>query len=228
MNQEKKHHHFVPQVYLKKFHHTKVTQGKKDKYFVAIYDKIDKELKGQINVRDICAKKKLYTIDSSDIRVRESIENFYSETLENDYNKFYNIITNPQKDILNLKERELIITSVVNLHLRNYFWLKLFNDFWISVINRYPEGFSEKVFDEKNRLLLDFSSKTRNQIIDKERKSNKQLFIKSHLEHTLKWTKYHFHDLIIVDTAPDNSIYITSDKPVIAGKINDSLRIKLI
>jgi hypothetical protein len=225
--QEKKHHHFVPQVYLRKFHHTKEVNGGKKEYFVSSFDKIDNKEKNKINVSEICAKKKFYTIESSNIKVRESIENFYADTIEKDYDTFYNLLINSQINSITLQERELIIGTIVNLHLRNYFWLKIFNGFWTSLIEKYPDGFNDVVYDEKDNVLFDFSSKTREQIIDKNKQDNKQRFIKSHLEQTIKWTKYHFHDYIIVESAPDNAMYLTSDKPVIGGTINSSLRLTL-
>jgi hypothetical protein len=226
--QEKTHHHFVPQVYLKKFHHTIELKGRKKNYFVSAFDKSDNDSKNKISVKDICAKKRLYTVDSPNINVRESIENFYANTIEKDYNKFYDLLTKSSVDKITLKERELIVSTMVNLHLRNYFWLKIFNDFWTSVINKYPEGFTEKIYDEDNNILFDFSSQTRGQVIDESKKSNKQVFIKSHLEQTVKWTKYHYHDFIIVDKIPnEKDRYITSDKPVIGGTINSSLRLTL-
>src|ERR1035437_7367321 len=163
-NQEKKHHHYVPQVYLNKFHHTKEVKGKRIKYFVSAYDKI-KDHQINIDVADICAKNRLYTIDSDNINERESIEIFYAMTLEKDYNKFYNIIVNPEIKTITIDQRELIITSVVSLHLRNYFWLNLANQFWSSKIEKYHEDFCEKVYDEHNNLLFDFSQESRSQII---------------------------------------------------------------
>ena len=226
-NQEKKHQHFVPQVYLRKFHHTKEIKGNKKKYFVSVYDKIENKPKKKIEVRDICAKKKLYTLDSPHIKIRESIENFYSKTLEKDYNNLYDILIDPKRDTISLQQRELIITTIANLHLRNYFWLKKFNDFWESLIDRYPAGFNEKIYDDHGNVLFDFSTNDKNQIISKDKQKNKQLFIKSHLEHTIKWTKLHFHDIIVIDFAPDNSRYITSDRPVICIKISDPLRMPI-
>lgn len=226
--QEKKHHHFVPQVYLNKFHHTKEEKGEKKIYFVSAFDKIDNESKTKINISNICAKKKLYTVDSTNINVRESIENFYADTIENDYNKFYDLLTNSNVERITLKERELIVTTIVNLHLRNYFWLKNFNNFWTSIINKYPDGFTDKIYDEHHNILFDFSSQTRDQLIDESNKMNQQVFIKSHLEKTIEWTKYHFHDIIIIDRIPnDRDRYLTSDNPVISRTINSSLRLPL-
>lgn len=225
-NKEKKYHHYVPQVYLNKFHHTKEVKGKRVKYFIYAYDKkTNNQL--SINIADICAKNELYTIDSENIHERESIENFYSNTLEKDYNKFYNIIVDPEIKTITNDQRELIITSIVNLHLRNYFWLNVSNQFWSSKIEKYPEEFCEKVYDEHNNLLFDFSQETRSQIIKTDEQKNNQAFIWTHLELTLKWTEFHFHDLIIVDSAPGDSIYITSDKPVIVHTRFNSLRLPI-
>lgn len=222
-NHEKKHHHFIPQVYLRKFHHTKEIKGKKSFFFVSVYDKLEDTFKEKVNISEICAKKKLYTVDSHDIRIRESIENFYSASLENDYNKIYNLLVDSQINIITLEQRELIITTIVNLYLRNYFQLKKINDFWESLIKRYPDGFNEKVYDEHNNILFDFSSKNKSQVIDNEKKVTKQIFLKTHLEQTIKWTRFHFHDSIIVGDASKNKKLIASDNPVIVKNINESL-----
>jgi hypothetical protein len=79
-NKEKKNHHFVPQVYLKKFAHTIENKGKNDHYFVSTLDKIDNCEEIKNDTKNICFKTKLYTIDSSKREDRESIENFYGYT----------------------------------------------------------------------------------------------------------------------------------------------------
>lgn len=225
---EKKHHHFVPQVYLKKFHHTMESGKKKNNFFVSTFDKIQNEENLKINVYEICAKKKLYTVDSPNIEDRERIENFYASTFERDYNKFYQLLTEPSRDTITLEERELIISTVAHLHLRNYFWYKTLNGFWDKVIERFGDGFKDKVYDEDNNVLFDFSAQSKEQIKTDSQIKNKQVFIKSQLEQTVKWTKFHFHDVIVVDTiANDRDRYITSDRPVITTGIDSSLRLPL-
>lgn len=225
---EKKHHHFVPKVYLSKFHHTQKTKRGKKNFFVSIFDKIQNEENLAINIKDICAKNRLYTIDSQNLLERDRIENFYADTFERDYNKFYNILTNSSQENITIEERELIICTVVNLHLRNYFWYKKLNQFWDKLIDRFSDGGNDIVFDENHNILFDFSSQSKDEIKDDNRLKNKLSFIKSQLEQTEKWTKFHFNDVIIVESIVNRKDrLITSDRPVITSSINSSLRLPL-
>jgi hypothetical protein len=225
---EKKHHHFVPQVYLRKFHHTKESAQNKNKFFVSAFDKSTDESHQKINIAEICAKKKLYTIDSPNIDEREYVENLYADTFEKDYNTFYELITDSTKEIITNIERELIIGTVAHLHLRNYFWYKTLNGFFEKIIDRFDDNFKEKVYDENGYVLFDFSNYNKDQIRADSQRSNKQVFIKSQLKQTVDWTKYHFHDVIVVERiSNDHQRYITGDRPVISTGLDSSLRLTL-
>lgn len=230
-NKEKEFHHFVPQAYLRKFAHTIEQKGLKKNYFVTAYDKIENKRIDKIEVGDLCAKKKLYTLESDERAERESVENLYAETFDKEFKKVYELITDKNKIKINLQERELIISWIVSMHLRNYLWLKAFNDFSSkhieSIIERYGEGFNEKVYWENGEVLYDFENKSKDEIIKIKKQKNKQSYIHLHLREIITWTKFHFHDLIIVESSSLNENFITSDRPVICENGLGSLRIAI-
>lgn len=226
-NKEKKHHHFVPQVYLRKFAHTIEKKGKKNHYYVSTYDKIDNREEIKNDVEKICFKTKLYTIDSSNREERESIENFYANTIEKDYNKFYDIITDENKVYILPEDRELIILTIINLHLRNLYWFKVFNNFWTDLIKRHRRSNPVNIYNENGEILFPFENQSIDEIISNHKKENRQAFIHEHLKLTINLVKSHFNDIIFVDTDKSEIGFLTSDRPVICPNIADSFRLPI-
>ncbi|MEI6823594.1 MAG: DUF4238 domain-containing protein [Bacteroidota bacterium] len=226
-SKEKKHHHFVPQVYLKNFAHTIEKKGNKDHYYVSTFDKIDEREESKTDIEKICLKKKLYTIDSDKRQERESIENLYANTIESDYPKFYNIITDEKKFNISKEERGLIILTIINLQLRNPYLLNSINDFWMHLINTYNYPDPLNVFTEKGKILFPFETKSIDEIITDNKKENKQFFINEHLKLTFNLVKSHFNDIIFVDTDKSDVGFITSDRPVLCNDIASPFRLPI-
>lgn len=214
---EKVHHHFVPQVYLRKFAHT--TKGKK--HFVYVYDKVENKLY-DTPVNNICAKNYLYSLNSVDPQERESIENFYGNFLESAYNDFFRLVTNNSKVTISAKERELIVGTIISLHLRNFYWLKTFQDAWAYFVRSADLGTKADVHDERGKVLYPFSTMDADAIIENSKEDNKQTFIRVHLKKSIEWFQYHNNDLIMIDKIGG---LVTSDMPVIGLKKYDSLRV---
>ncbi len=226
-NKEKKKHHFVPQVYLSKFAHTTEKKGKKNRDFVSTYDKIENREEIKNDVKNICFKTKLYTVNSSKREERESIENFYANTIEKDYNKFYDLITDDNKVCISPQERELIILTIINLYLRNLYWFKVFNDFWTNLIKSHKHSNPVNIYSENGEILFPFETQNMNEIIATHKKENKQAFIQKHLKLTINLVKSHFSDIIFVDTNKSDTGFITSDRPVICTNISGSFRLPI-
>ncbi len=226
-NKEKKNHHFVPQIYLSKFAHSTELKGKKKHYFVSTYDKNENIENSKNDVKNICFKSKLYTIDSSKREKRESIENFYAETIENDYNRFYNIITNDKKIKISIEERGLIITTIINLHLRNFFWVKAINDFWTDLIKGYDISNSVSIYGENGEVFFPLEEQRVEKVISTHKEGNKQIFIKEHLQKTLNLSKSHCNDIIFVDKVTNDIGFVTSDRPVICTNISGSFSLPI-
>jgi hypothetical protein len=217
-NKIKKHNHFVPQVYLRKFAFT----NKQDNYFVNVYDKITGNF-DQRNIDKICIKNSLYLLDTEGKDNKEQVENLYQDTLEKDYNRFYQIVNDQSKNKITAEERELILITIISLHLRNYHWLKGFNDFWTGFIKESIESGLEKTYSERGDLLFSTEDNSISEIIDMQNKENKQVFIKLHLRNTLKWLKSRINNIIFISRTNSNYNFITSDKPVICDNIDSSM-----
>jgi len=223
-NKEKKRHHYVPQVYLKKFAHSRRIKGSKEHFFVSTYDKERDVEEVHIDVENICFKTKLYTLDSSSREKRESIENFYASTIESDYNKFYEIITKDEITNISLEERELIIITIINMHLRNLFWFKALDDFWRRIIEDHDYSIPTNIYTEDGDILFPFETSSVDEIIAENKKKNRDAFIHEHLRLTINLVRSHFSDIIFVDSDRSNTGFITSDRPVICTSIADSFR----
>jgi hypothetical protein len=226
-NKEKKKHHFVPQVYLKKFSHSSRVIGEKEHFFISTYDKIRMCENPDDEVEKICFKSKLYTVNSPLIEERESIENLYSETIEADYNKFYNIITNEKITKITTKERRLIILTIINLHLRNLYWFKALNELWADFIKAQHTSHPINIYDEAGDILFPFEDKSLEQILAEDKTSNKQAFIYEHMQLSINLTDSHINDLILVDRNNTGFPFITSDRPVICNDISSSFRLPI-
>lgn len=226
-NKEKKNHHFVPQVYLGKFAHSSKRIGQKEHFFVSSYDKISKKENNDVDVKNICFKTKLYTIDSPEREKRELIENFYANTIESDYNNIFNILIDGSKVTVTKAEREKIILTVINLHLRNFYWFKLLSDFWTELIKMHDAPNNTNIYSEDGEVLFPYETQSVDQIISDHKMHNKQAFIREHLRLTVNLTKSHFDDIIFVNKNCTNIGYITSDRPVICDKISDSFRLPI-
>lgn len=226
-NKEKKNHHFVPQVYLGKFAHSSRTIGKKTHNYVSTFDKINPRENNNEDVKNICFKTKLYTINSPEREKRESIENLYANTIERDYNTVFNILTNENKVTVTKSERELIILTIINLHLRNLFWFKTLNDFWAELIEKNNFSNLVNIYDENGNILFPFETQSVEKIISEHKTQNKQAFIDEHLRLTINLTKSHFNDIIFVDRNPAKTGFITSDRPVLCANISESFRLPI-
>jgi hypothetical protein len=165
INKEKKHHHFVPQVYLRKFAHKKEKKGNRDHFYVSSFDKIDNREEIKSDIENICFKTKLYTLESIDLKKRESIENFFANTIESDYNRFYDIITNDNLVDISQEERELIIFTIIHLHTRNHYWFKIINDSWTHHIKSYDFSDLINVYTENGEILFPFKTQSVEEII---------------------------------------------------------------
>lgn len=227
INQEKKNHHFVPQVYLRKFANSREKKGKKNHFFVSTYDKIDNSELIKTDIEKICRKTKLYTIESPDIQKRESVENLYASTIEQDYNKFYDLITNENIINLSLEDREMIIVTIISMYFRNVFWYNTFNNFWTGLIKRYDYSEPINIYSENGEVLFPFETQTIDEITAFQKKENKQAFIQEHLRWTINLVKSHFSDIIIVESDKSQSGFITSDKPVICANIASSFSLPI-
>jgi len=200
---------------------------KKNHHFVSTYDKINPRENPKNDVKDICFKTKLYTIDSSEREERESIENFYANTIEGDYNEFYGIITDEQKIKITKKERELIILTIINLNLRNLYWFKVLNNFWTEIIKSHDIPNPVNVYGENGDVILPFEDQSLDKINSYHKMENKQAFIKEHLRQTINLTKSHMNDIIFVDKNPSNTGFITSDRPVICTSVAGSFNMPI-
>jgi len=218
-NKEKKHNHFVPQVYLRNFAHTIEERGKKKNYFVSTYDKIEQTESQKTSIEKICVKSKLYTLKGNTKEDRERIENYYAGSFEKDYNRFYHIINDEEKIQISLDERALIIATVIHLYARNVFWLNAFNELWTRMVRSFESPNPRNVYDENGNLLFPFEAKSTEEIVNDEKKATQQTYLTNHLEMTRNLIKSHSFDSIFVYKDKSDNNLITSDRPVISPSV---------
>jgi len=209
-NPETKRCHFVPITYLDKFYQTV-----NNKKVLVAKSKLD----GKIfhpSVTSICVRKHLYTLPGETSDDRQLIEDFYSENIENDYNKIYNILNKPKVRRISNSERELIITTIITLLFRNPMILDRFNEFWSESINRLynlAENSSSRTFGIDNETVnIDLVPKK--DLLKANKYQNKQIFNISHIKFAFRLIDIRMNDCITVNEIEDNNEYISSDNPV--------------
>ena len=198
-NSETKRCHFVPITYLEKFYQNE----NKKKVLVA-----RPKLGG-----------KTFNPTPTNICVRK---HFYSDNIENNYNRVYNILNKSKNKRLTGTERELIISTIITLLFRNPFILDRFNEFWSDSIDRLyglSENTSTRSFqiDDKTIKIDDIPKQD---FLKANKDQNKDIFNITHIKFALRLIEIRFNDCISVTEIEDEHEYITSDNPVTISNPN--------
>ena len=147
---EVKRQHYVPRAYLKHF-----SKERSNEYFIntlPIKDCKESNI-GKTNIINVCVEKGLYTLPGNSVQERMFIEQFYSDKIESQYDRIYQILTDPNKKTVTPKERELIISTVVTMLYRTTKWKNTHNDLMMRV---FDEMF---LYSLINDLIIYFSVK---------------------------------------------------------------------
>jgi len=207
---KKKHQHFIPKTYLKKFARTR----DKGIFLLDAYDKINNEIKTDLSVRDVCVETDLYTLKYLKGKEKYKIENFFSDNIETHYPKVYNLLVKEKKEYITGKERAFILNTTLSMYFRTPKVLNKFVSFASKLIEQFQ---SSNEVEKINFLGFDISIKDKsfNQI-KKEIKENQRIdFIKIQVALLTQFVKFKFFDgFAVIELVGDNE-FITSDNPVI-------------
>lgn len=221
MSNKPKRQHYIPRSYLNNF-----ASKSKKKYF--IHGKVKGEDKiDEFSTKDICVKKDLYTIPAESDDHKFAIENFYADKIDGVYPEVYKILTDDSITEINFDTRLKIINTILSLYFRTPKFLNLHNQLIEQItkdIANYKsdtEIVKADIFGQK----VEFKKGELEETIKKIKEQNRISFLFGHLEIYEKFVMYKLKDGIGVNKLVDDSLFITSDNPVI---IRDGYNLKNI
>lgn len=212
-----KRQHYVPRTYLKNFS----SKQAGEEYYVKVLpietpqsDKIF-----EINIKNVCLERNLYTLPGETLEQKMLLEKFYSGEIEQHYNKIYNILTDPIKTNVTVEERELIISTVVTMFYRTTKWINQHNDLMKQV---YAQMFSLCQQTGKDYFLFEgikisIKDKSLEGLLKEHKIENRPGQVITQLEVALKLIQIRSKsDNIFISKLSDgDSEFITSDNPVV-------------
>jgi hypothetical protein len=218
-NSETKRCHFVPITYLEKFYqnvnnrNTLIARPKEGgKTFTP-------------KPTNICVRKYLYILPGETEDERQIIEKFYSNNIENNYNRVYDILNKSKIKRIKNRDRELVISTIITLLFRNPFILDRFNEFWSETIDRLfdlAETTTSRSFQMENQTInIDNTPKT--EFVKSNTDQNKNIFNITHIRLALRLMEIRANDCISVTEIEDDHEYISSDNPVTISNQNSMI-----
>lgn len=218
MSEVKRQHH-VPRTYLKHF----AEQEKEDTYRIHAVE--PGKTPFPTNITNVCVKKDMYTPKGETVEERMLIEKFYSDTLESQYNRAYNILIDPERKRITAEERSLIISTVFTMFYRTFRWINLQNTFFDEIIAR---GYESCIAMGKDKFFLEdrevsIKGKTLEDLQKEFREEGKSAQIFIQLDVALKLIKLRKNDGISVVKIEDEAELITSDQPVVMSNLKGGI-----
>lgn len=212
-----KRQHYVPRTYLKNF----ASKQKGDEFFVKALpiDNPQSDKIFEINIKNVCLERNLYTLPGETVDQQMLLEKFYSDEIEQHYNNIYSLLTNPAKTNVTPEERELIISTVVTTFYRTTKWINQHNDLMKRV---YAQMFAICQQTGKDYFLFEgtkisIKDKSLDDLLIEHKIENRPGQVITQLEVALKLIQIRvISDNIFVSKLSDaDSEFITSDNPVI-------------
>lgn len=137
----KKHQHFIPRTYLKKF------TSSIDKKSINAYNK-KSEKYSFLSITNVCVEKNFYTLKNLKGEDRLSIENYFSEQIESKYPKVYKILVVEKKKNLSPDEKFDVLSVTLSMYFRTPKQL--------NTIVSLLDGFVQRVKDNKEARKINF------------------------------------------------------------------------
>ncbi len=206
---KKKHQHFIPKTYLKKFSHTQ----KKDAFFVDVYDKTTGKFINNMSVTNICVETDLYTLKNLEGDKKYKIEDFFSEKIESKYPSVYKILVLDKKKIITPEEKRLILYTTLSMYLRTPKALNKFVEFTSKLLQITQKNSENKTIDFLG-YSISIEGKSFNDIKREIKETNRVNYIKTQLALLDEIVEFKFFDGITVIELVGNQEFITSDNPV--------------
>jgi hypothetical protein len=211
--------HYIPRSYLKNFG----VQGKKGKYFVDVYRLEHDHLLEQIDTKDICFQKNLYTLPVESDDDKYALEKYYAEHVDAEFPKVYNLLIDENLHYVDARQKLQILYVCLSLYFRTPRVLAMSISMNEEIFNRTAQFPNEQgvvkitVGETKIEFHLHDLEKVKNEYNEKSR----QDFLVSHLEHWADFVKYKFDCTInVIKINNGNTPLITSDNPVSIRHIN--------
>jgi hypothetical protein len=206
---KKKHQHFIPRTYLKKFAHTQ--NG--DTFLVDTFNKLTKELKPNISVVDICVETDLYTLNHLEGDQKYEIENFFSDNIESKYPDIYRLLAEEKKEIITPEERTLILFTTLSMYFRTPKVLNQFVSFSAKLIDQVKSETEADTMDFLGYKILT-KGKSFNEIKNEIKETNRIDYIKTQLALLNQFIQFKALDGLVVIELVGEQEFITSDNPV--------------
>ncbi|WP_119790753.1 DUF4238 domain-containing protein [Flavobacterium anhuiense] len=210
--------HYIPRVYLKNF----ASRIDGDEFFVNVFDKKLNKHK-EINIKNICAEKHLYTLPESTKVATNifAIEKLYSDFIEPMYQRAYQILTNNNISAINDFQRGEILTGIFQLYMRNPRFLKKSAEYHTLQINELYKEALTKNAKGLSYLDEDFSFKewSKEQIIKYFINLSTKLFKEKHIIGIQEMISFHADAVFEINIVKDESQYMTSDNPIVTEDI---------
>lgn len=216
-----KRQHYVPRTYLKYFS----SRSAGDEYFIKALpiETPQPEKIFEINVKNVCLERNLYTLPGETPEQKMLLEKFYSDEIEQHYNKIYTLLTDPNKTTVTTEERELIISTVVTTFYRTTKWINQHNDLLKRV---YEQMFSLCQQAGKDYFLFEdvkvsIKDKALEELLKEHKVENRPGQVITQLEIALKLIheRVKSDNIFISKLVDDDCKLITSDNPVVLQNI---------
>lgn len=205
--------HYIPRSYLKNF----ALEGKKGKQFVDVYKLDDKILLKNINTKDICFKKNIYTIPAELDETKYALEKHYAEHVDSEFPKIYKLLIDEKILVVTLEQKRQILYVFLSLYFRTPKILNLQNEF----NNEIFDTAAHTVDDEGIIKMNLYGEKIKFHIADIEQIKKKYSenvrisFLVNHLEQWSQFVEYKYDCTInIIKINDSNAPLITCDNPV--------------
>lgn len=212
---KKKHQHFIPQTYLRKFAHF----IKEDTYLVDVYNKQDNKTKSNISVKDVCVDTDLYTLNHLPGDEKYRIEDFFNENIESNYPKIYDLLVKKKKKFITGEERTLILYTTLSMYFRTPKVLNQFVNFSAKLIEDLKK---EKDIETINFLgnNINLSNKSYSELKKEIKEKHRVNYIQTQLLLLNEFIKHKAFDGFAVLELVGEQEFITSDNPVIIENLS--------
>lgn len=213
--------HFVPKTYLKHFG-TRVQKAYMINALPA--DATEKNIIFEASTKSVAFEKHLYTLPGETIEQKMAVEKFYSDEIEQHYNDIYEILVDPNKRLITVQERELIISTVITMYYRTTKWVNasknLMGRVFIQMFNLCHQTGKDYFTYEGEKISI--KGKTLEQFTKEFNDERQPSMILLQLETAFKLIALRMKNdgILVVKLDEGNHEYITSDNPVIANNHN--------
>lgn len=207
----KKHQHFIPKAYLKHFAHTR----NNDTYLVTGYNKLNKEIKRDYSINDLCVETDLYTLTHFP-EMEYALEDFFSKEIENNIPIMYKILVEDKQGTINPHEKDIILYTTLSMYFRTP-----------KVLNQFSHFMSQLIFSVNHEDIksikfmgheISIEGKSFKDLKKEIKENNRINYFRTQLEIFLQFLEFKKNDGIAIIELIGENEYITSDNPVEIGQ----------